>query len=237
MSTFNARLSFKGEGELTVTLPVIGQISIWNGRDIFLKGATQEIIETLRQYRSMMLEHTLNGEAKGCYRVIEVNAIDRIPQNQFRAVAAPRTEHISALKAQMMKANELTKFDEEIISEAGKSDAKKFQEKEDNKQQEENNKLNIKEEIKVEDEEVSEDTTENSTEDTNTTDTSNISDNVVEGKLPENVANVTATVGKTKGKKISELNDKELRKVLRYAKSETERNAAQKALDILYPQN
>ncbi len=227
MSTFNARLSFKGEGELTVTLPVIGQISIWNGRDIYLRGATTEIIETLRQYRSMQLEHTLNGEIRGCYRVIEVGAIDKIPQNAFRPVAAPRTEHIASLKAQMLKANELTHFDEEVLEKA-----KKEEPKVDNKE-EETEKV----------EEVTEETTKETTENTDNTDvTNNVSDDITENEentkpeLSMNIEEITVSVGNLRGKKIGELNAKELRKVLRYSKSEVERKAAETALKIKFPQ-
>lgn len=227
MSTFNARLSFKGEGELTVTLPVIGQISIWNGRDIYLRGATTEIIETLRQYRSMQLEHTLNGEIRGCYRVIEVGAIDKIPQNAFRPVAAPRTEHIASLKAQMLKANELTHFDEEVL-EKGKKEEPKV----DNKE-EETEKV----------EEVTEETTEETTKNTDNTDTvDNVSDDITENeentkpKLSMNIEEITVSVGNLRGKKIGELDAKALRKVLRYSKSEVERKAAETALKIKFPQ-
>ena len=227
MSTFNVRLSFKGEGELTVTLPVIGQISIWNGRDIYLRGATTEIIETLRQYRSMQLEHTLNGEIRGCYRVIEVGAIDKIPQNAFRPVAAPRTEHIASLKAQMLKANELTHFDEEVLEKA-----KKEEPKVDNKE-EETEKV----------EEATEETTEETTENTDNTDTvDNVSDDITENEentkseLSMNIEEITVSVGNLRGKKIGELNAKELRKVLRYSKSEVERKAAETALKIKFPQ-
>lgn len=233
MSTFNARLSFKGEGELTVTLPVIGQISIWNGRDIYLRGATTEIIETLRQYRSMQLEHTLNGEIRGCYRIIEVGAIDKIPQNAFRPVAAPRTEHIASLKAQMLKANELTHFDEEVLEEA-----KKEEPKVDNKE-EETEKV----------EETTEETTENIKETTENTDNTdivdNVNDDITENKenteepkaeLSTNIEEITVSVGNLKGKKIGELDAKGLRKVLRYSKSEVERKAAETALKIKFPQ-
>ena len=200
MSTYNVRLSFKGEGELIATLPIIGQFSIWEGRDIYLRGAAMEIIETLRQYRSMQLEHTIGGELRGCYRVIDVGAIDKIPKTPFRPVAAPRVEHIKDLKAQMMKANELTHFDEEVL----------------------------------------EDTTDTNSVDT---DKDNIEENEEEtteepkAELSANIEEITVSVGNLRGKKIGELNAKELRKVLRYSKSEVERNAAEEALKIKFPQN
>lgn len=228
MSTYNVRLSFKGEGELVATLPIIGQFSIWEGRDIYLRGATMEIIETLRQYRSMQLEHTIGGELRGCYRVIDVGAIDKIPKTPFRPVAAPRVEHIKDLKAQMMKANELTHFDEEVL--------------EDTKTVEEETEK-VEEVV-----ETTEDTTEVAVEDTTDTnsvdtDKDNIEENEEEtteepkAELSANIEEITVSVGNLKGKKIGELNAKELRKVLRYSKSEVERNAAEEALKIKFPQN
>lgn len=233
-NTFNVRLSFKGEGDLTFTLPIVGQITIWAGRDIYLKGATQRIVEILRQYRSMQLEHKLNGDATGCYRVIEVGTIDRIPKNAYRPVAAPKTEHIAALKAEMMKANQIAQFDEEVITEAGQLEAEKLQEKEDTKQKEEDSKIGLKEEVDstgdttddLEGEKV-ENTDEN-------IDTDDHSDNV---ELDPNIAEITVTVGNLKGKKIKDLDAKGLRKVARYAKNNTEKNAAETALKILFPNN
>lgn len=231
-NTFNVRLSFKGEGDLTFTLPIVGQITIWAGRDIYLKGATQRIVEILRQYRSMQLEHKLNGDATGCYRVIEVGTIDRIPKNAYRPVAAPKMEHIAALKAEMMKANQIAQFDEEVITEAGQLEAEKLQEKEDTKQKEEDTKIGLKEEVDstgdttddLEGEKV-----ENTDEDI---DTDDHSDNV---ELDPNIAEITVTVGKERGKKIKDLDAKGLRKVAKYAKNETEKNAAETALKVLFP--
>lgn len=233
-NTFNVRLSFKGEGDLTFTLPIVGQVTIWAGRDIYLKGATQRIVEVLRQYRSMQLEHKLNGDATGCYRVIEVGTIDRIPKNAYRPVAAPKMEHIAALKAEMMKANQIAQFDEEVITEAGQLEAEKLQEKEDTKQKEEDSKIGLKEEVDstgdttddLEGEKV-ENTDEN-------IDTDDHSDNV---ELDPNIAEITVTVGNLKGKKIKDLDAKGLRKVARYAKNNTEKNAAETALKILFPNN
>ena len=47
MSTFNVRVTYKGEGDLNFHIPIVGEIKIWPGRDIFLEGATVEIIEAL----------------------------------------------------------------------------------------------------------------------------------------------------------------------------------------------
>lgn len=232
-NTFNVRLSFKGEGDLTFTLPIVGQITIWAGRDIYLKGATQRIIEILRQYRSMQLEHKLNGDATGCYRVIEVGTIDRIPKNAYRPVAMPKTEHIAALKAEMMKANQIANFDaeviaesekEEVVVEAGHPDAEELQKREDAKQKEEDKKIVV-------------DSSNNTNKDLEGDKTENTKNKEDKKDLPKNIAEKTVSVGNLKGKKIKDLNARELRKVLRYSKNESEKKAAQAALDIKFPQN
>ena len=125
---FNVRLSFKGEGDLTFQLPIIGEVTIWAGRDIFLVGATTEIVETLRQYRSMKLEHKLNADSKGCYKVIEVDNIDRIPYGLYRPVAVPKAENISDLKKTLIRSNDFIPVDE-----AGKSTAEELKVKESNR--------------------------------------------------------------------------------------------------------
>ena len=61
MSTFNVRVTYKGEGDLNFHIPIVGEIKIWPGRDIFLEGATVEIIEALRALRPIKVEHTFGG--------------------------------------------------------------------------------------------------------------------------------------------------------------------------------
>ena len=217
---FNARLTYKGEGELTFTLPVVGQISIYAGKDIYLKGATQDIVECLRQYRVMKLEHKLNGDSNGCYRVIEVEQAQNSSVSMFRSVMmqkASQASSISDLKAQMMKSNEIEKFDDNIITEAGQSTPEELQNQLDNKQKEEDEKIGLKES-----EETELDNEDNSEE----------SEEII---LPKSVADITVTVGNLRGKKISELDERGLRKVLRYSKNDTEKTAASKALEILFP--
>ena len=35
---YNAKVSFKGEGNFTFTLPKYGELTVYNGRDIYIKG-------------------------------------------------------------------------------------------------------------------------------------------------------------------------------------------------------
>lgn len=72
MNTYNAKVSFKGEGSFTFTLPVHGEVQINAGRDIYIKGLTQSGVEALRQLRPLLLDHKLNAKPDGCYKVIDL---------------------------------------------------------------------------------------------------------------------------------------------------------------------
>ena len=225
---FNVRLSFKGEGDLTFQLPIVGEVTIWAGRDIFLVGATTEIVETLRQYRSMKLEHKLNADSKGCYKVIEVDNIDRIPYGLYRPVAVPKAENISDLKKTLIRSNDFIPVDE-----AGKPTAEELKTKQEAQQKEELDKIPTSptvEDITPEGVNDSENLKE-SEEISNET----IEDLEVEKKeLPENLADYIVKTTKERGKKLSELDEKALKKLARYSNDDNEKAKAKEALDILF---
>lgn len=216
---FNARLSFKGEGDLQFTLPIIGEITIWAGRDIYIKGATQEMIEYLRQYRSIRLDHKLNGDIKGCAKIIEVEDYINSNQSMFRATMMEKAQRVqkssvSDLKSQMIK-GDFTEEELSVVTEAGHPDAKKLQELEDEKN-------------KKTDEQTGKDKSDKNYE-------NDEQDDKKETKLPEELANYVVVTTKSKGKKFSELDERELRKLARYSTDSIEKENAKKAVEILYP--
>lgn len=225
---FNVRLSFKGEGDLTFQLPIVGEVTIWAGRDIFLVGATTEIVETLRQYRSMKLEHKLNADSKGCYKVIEVDNIDRIPYGLYRPVAVPKAENISDLKKTLIRSNDFIPVDE-----AGKSTAEELKAKQEAQQKEELDKIPTSPTI--------EDITPEGVNDSdNLKESEEISDETIKDlevekkELPENLADYVVKTTKERGKKLSELDEKALKKLARYSNDDNEKAKAKEALDILF---
>lgn len=225
---FNVRLSFKGEGDLTFQLPIVGEVTIWAGRDIFLVGATTEIVETLRQYRSMKLEHKLNTDSKGCYKVIEVDNIDRIPYGLYRPVAVPKAENISDLKKTLIRSNDFIPVDE-----AGKSTAEELKVKQEAQQKEELDKIPTSPTI--------EDITPEGVNDSDDLkESEEISDETIEDlevekkELPENLADYVVKTTKERGKKLSELDEKALKKLARYSNDDNEKAKAKEALDILF---
>lgn len=225
---FNVRLSFKGEGDLTFQLPIIGEITIWAGRDIFLVGATTEIVETLRQYRSMKLEHKLNADSKGCYKVIEVDNIDRIPYGLYRPVAVPKAENISDLKKTLIRSNDFIPVDE-----AGKPTAEELEAKQKAQQKEELDKIPTSPALK-------DITPEGANDSENLKESEEISDEtekdleVEKKELPENLADYVVKTTKERGKKLSELDEKALKKLARYSNDDNEKAKAKEALDILF---
>ena len=225
---FNVRLSFKGEGDLTFQLPIVGEVTIWAGRDIFLVGATTEIVETLRQYRSMKLEHKLNADSKGCYKVIEVDNIDRIPYGLYRPVAVPKAENISDLKKTLIRSNDFIPVDE-----AGKSTVEELKTKQEAQQKEELDKIPTSPTV--------EDITPEGVNDSeNLKESEEISNETVEDlevekkELPENLADYVVKTTKERGKKLSELDEKALKKLARYSNDDNEKAKAKEALDILF---
>ena len=225
---FNVRLSFKGEGDLTFQLPIVGEVTIWAGRDIFLVGATTEIVETLRQYRSMKLEHKLNADSKGCYKVIEVDNIDRIPYGLYRPVAVPKAENISDLKKTLIRSNDFIPVDE-----AGKSTAEELEAKQKAQQKEELDKIPTSPALK-------DITPEGANDSENLKESEEISDETEEDlevekkELPENLADYVVKTTKERGKKLSELDEKALKKLARYSNDDNEKAKAKEALDILF---
>lgn len=215
---FNARLSFMGDGELTLVLPLIGELTIWSGRDVYIKGANQDIIEYLRQCRSMKLEHKLNGDAKGCAKVIDVNEFVNSTNSMFRATMiereqAKRQQSIAELKAQMIKSDDFIP-----VEEAGQENAESLQEKEDLKN------AKLKEDLGEKEDEEDKELVKN--------------DEKEESKeLPEELANYVVKTTNAKGKKLSELDERAIRKLARYSTNETEKAKAKEALEILYPSN
>ena len=225
---FNVRLSFKGEGDLTFQLPIVGEVTIWAGRDIFLVGATTEIVETLRQYRSMKLEHKLNADSKGCYKVIEVDNIDRIPYGLYRPVAVPKAENISDLKKTLIRSNDFISVDE-----AGKPTAEELKVKQEIQQKEELDKIPTSPALK-------DITPDGANDSENLKESEEISDEtekdleVEKKELPANLADYVVKTTKERGKKLSELDEKALKKLARYSNDDNEKAKAKEALDILF---
>lgn len=99
-NTYNVRISFKGEGNFQFTLPGYGELTIYSGRDIFVKDLSVSGVEMLRQLRPLMLEHKLNAKPDGCYKVIDLSKTTR---PMFIAPKVEEAKSVAQLKAEMIK--------------------------------------------------------------------------------------------------------------------------------------
>ena len=99
---YNARLTFKGEGNFTFTLPNYGDLTIYEGRDIYVKGLTTNGVEALRQLRPLLLDHKLNAKPDGCYKVIDLT-MNKQPVRQFERVYKEPIKSVADMKRELVK--------------------------------------------------------------------------------------------------------------------------------------
>lgn len=198
MSTFNVRVTYKGEGDLNFHIPVIGEIKIWPGRDIFLEGATVEIIEALRALRPIKVEHTIGGAKKGCYRIIDINEYLERKDGKFSPYSKTIRKEASSV-ADIRKELQAHKNDEDEfvpVIEAGTPEAMK--------------------DTTALEAEITEPEIEETVE------------------IPKEIEEYIVKVGKNKGRKIIDLDKRELAKLARYSTDEAEKEKAKKLIELLY---
>lgn len=99
---YNARLTFKGEGNFTFTLPNYGDLTIYEGRDIYVKGLTTNGVEALRQLRPLLLDHKLNAKPDGCYKVIDLT-MSKQSVRQFERVYKEPIKSVADMKRELVK--------------------------------------------------------------------------------------------------------------------------------------
>lgn len=101
---YNAVLTYKGEGSLTFSLPKYGELTVYKGRDIYVKGLNVSAVEELRKLKSLLLEHKLNGKPDGCYKVIDLTKVSA-PIQKFQRAYEPKSAEssVAELKSQMVK--------------------------------------------------------------------------------------------------------------------------------------
>lgn len=98
---YNAVVSFKGDNGFTFYLPKYGELTVYNGKDVFIKGLTTSGVEVLRELRPLLLEHKLNGKPDGCYRVIDLTQITSVTP---RIMERPEpVKSVADLKAELVK--------------------------------------------------------------------------------------------------------------------------------------
>ena len=102
---YNAVLSFKGEGGFTFHLPRYGELTIYPGKNIFIKGLDVRGVEVLRELKSLLLEHKLNGKPDGCYKVIDLTNINNTVTPRMQPNFEREQKSFADLKSEMIKSN------------------------------------------------------------------------------------------------------------------------------------
>lgn len=104
---YNAKVSFKGEGSFNFTMPLYGEVTIYAGKDIYMRNLTQSGVEALRALRPLLLDHQLNAKPDGCYTYIDFNETNNIiPQKMplnYRNIESSKS--VAQMKAEMIKPN------------------------------------------------------------------------------------------------------------------------------------
>lgn len=99
---YNARLTFNGEGSFTFTLPKYGDLTIYQGRDVFVKGLTTNGVEALRQLRPLLLDHKLNSKPDGCFKVIDLSNGNQVIPQQIITKKEP-VQSVADMKKELAK--------------------------------------------------------------------------------------------------------------------------------------
>lgn len=89
MNKFNAMLYFNGEGSLTFVLQKVGEITIYQGKPLYLKNLDVMQVETLRSLRSLKLLHILNAKPDGAFKIYDCS-VSKVDQ-----YAKLRAEHLN----------------------------------------------------------------------------------------------------------------------------------------------
>lgn len=71
MSLYNVMVYYNGEGYINLYIPGLGDTNIYNGKPLYLKNASFNVIEALRQYRTMSIKIEINAKQQGAYRIVD----------------------------------------------------------------------------------------------------------------------------------------------------------------------
>ena len=80
MDLYNVMVYYNGEGSTNIFVPGVGDTSITNGRPIYFKNASFNVIEALRQFRKMGIDLKINANQLGAFRIIDLAGVTHIKQ-------------------------------------------------------------------------------------------------------------------------------------------------------------
>ena len=102
-NTYNAKLSFVGEGSFSFVLPDYGELTIYPNKDIYVKGLSVNGVEALRQLRPLLLNHQLNAKPDGCYKVIDLTKYSNKITGTFERAYKEPVKSVADLKSELVR--------------------------------------------------------------------------------------------------------------------------------------
>lgn len=83
MNLYNIMVYYNGEGTTNIFIPGVGDTVIGNGRPIYLKNASFNVLEAIRTFRSMGIDLKINVDSLGAFRTIDLQE-SRNPVNVLK---------------------------------------------------------------------------------------------------------------------------------------------------------
>lgn len=74
MNLYNVMVFYEGEGSTNIYIPGNGDTTITNGKPIYIKNATMNVIEALRTFRKMKINIQIGAKATHAFRTIDLGA-------------------------------------------------------------------------------------------------------------------------------------------------------------------
>lgn len=73
MNTYNVMVNYEGEGSTNIYIPGLGDTTITYGRPLYLRNASFNVIEALRQFRMMQVDIQINAKQEGAFRIVDLS--------------------------------------------------------------------------------------------------------------------------------------------------------------------
>lgn len=83
MKLYNIMIYYKGEGSTNIYIPELGDTVITEGRPIYLKNASFNVLEAIRSFRNMGIDIKLNVGSLGAFRTVDLGE-SRNPVNVIK---------------------------------------------------------------------------------------------------------------------------------------------------------
>lgn len=93
MNLYNVMVIYEGEGSTNIFIPGVGDTTITYGRPLYIKNASFNVIEALRQFRKMQVNIKINANQLGAFRVIDLGEVT--PVRKVLQSNLPKEENVT----------------------------------------------------------------------------------------------------------------------------------------------